>query len=253
VLGVRRYGTGLSLVALHGFTHTGAQFEDLAERIGRAIVAPDLPGHGRSVDAPTHVDAVCDAVATEISRVGAGGDVLGYSQGGRIALLTALRYPTLIGRLVLVSANAGIADADRTTRMAADRRTADRIRAVGVAEFLQEWTATGLTSTTHLPAATRAADLALRFDNSAEGLARAVEGYGQGGQPSCWDRLDEVTIPVLVVTGASDARYTDIGERIAAGIPHARHEVVPGAGHNPMLDAPAAFAAVVSGFFDRPG
>ena len=253
MLGVRRYGTGTLLVALHGFTHTGAQFEGLAERIGRTIVAPDLPGHGMSVDAPTDVDAVCDAVATEISLVGIGADALGYSQGGRVALLTALRFPSLIGRLVLVSANAGIEDAERTTRIAADRRTADRIRAVGVVAFLEEWTTTGLTSTAHLPDATRGADLALRLDNTAEGLARALEGYGQGGQPSCWHRLGDVTIPVLVVTGALDARYTDIGERIADRIPHARHEVIPGAGHNPMLDAPAAFAAVVSGFLDRPG
>ena len=52
----------------------------------------------------------------------------GYSMGGRLALHVALAAPERIGRLVLVSATAGIEDeADRARRRAADERLAAEI------------------------------------------------------------------------------------------------------------------------------
>jgi 2-succinyl-6-hydroxy-2,4-cyclohexadiene-1-carboxylate synthase len=252
MLGVRRFGTGPALVALHGFTYTGAQFADLAGRIGRTIVAPDLPGHGRSGHHPTDIDAVCEAVAGEIERFGVPVDLLGYSQGGRVALLTALRFPSFVDRLVLVSANPGISADERAERAAADVRTAERIRSSGIDRFLDEWTTTGITSTAHLPGPVRTEDLTVRRDNTAEGLALAIEGYGQGSQPSAWERLGELSGDVLVVTGSDDERYADIGRRVAEAIDRAEHRAIPGARHNPMLDTPEAFAAAVSEFLDRP-
>ena len=50
--------------------------------------------------------------------------LIGYSQGGRMALLATLEHQELVERLVLVSAAPGIADDEaRAERRAADRRS----------------------------------------------------------------------------------------------------------------------------------
>ncbi|RCH66744.1 alpha/beta hydrolase [Streptomyces sp. SDr-06] len=52
-------------------------------------------------------------------------------------------------------------------------------------------------------------------------------------------RLSTVTCPVLVIWGADDAVVTpDFGRAYAAAFPHARFEVVPGAGHLPTRENP---------------
>ena len=249
MLAVHGYGSGERLVALHGFTYTGGQFAALAERIGRAIEAPDLPGHGRSADVPTDFASTIGAIARVL---GSPVPLLGYSQGARLAIAVALDRPDLVRGLVLISGTPGIRDADaRRARATSDAALAASIRGIGVEAFLRDWTSRGITDTTHLPLDEREADLRVRSRASANGLAAALEGFGQGTQPSQWDRLGQLTVPTLIVTGGDDATYTAIGEEMGAALPDAERCVIPDAGHNPMLDALDATAAAVSGFLLR--
>lgn len=249
MLAVHGYGSGERLVALHGFTYTGGQFAALAERIGRAIEAPDLPGHGRSAEVPTDFAFTIGAIARVI---GSPAPLLGYSQGARLALAVALDRPDLVRGLVLISGTPGIRDAEaRRTRVAIDAALAASIREMGIDAFLHAWTSRGITDTTHLPVDERDADLRVRSHASAHGLAAALEGFGQGMQPSLWDRLGQVTVPTLIVTGEEDTTYTAIGDEMRVTLPDAERCVIPDAGHNPMLDALDATAAAVSGFLLR--
>ena len=70
---------------------------------------------------------------------------------------------------------------------------------------------------------------------------------GTGAMEPVWDRLGELTMPATVVVGERDAKFREIGERLAAALPDAELVVVPGAGHAVHLEAPEAVAAV-----DRP-
>jgi 2-succinyl-6-hydroxy-2,4-cyclohexadiene-1-carboxylate synthase len=245
---------GRPVVALHGFTHTGAQFRGFASQIGREVLAPDLPGHGSSAADPTDLPSVLDAIARVVGHVSRPVPLIGYSQGARIALLVALEDPDAIERLVLISGSAGIADPTaRRDRLDADRRLADDIRSVGLATFIDRWTSEGITSTLSVDPVVRAEDIASRMQNTAEGLASALEGYGQGSQPSVWGRLGGFERPVLVITGAEDAKYTSVGDDLATSLPHAEHVAIVRAGHNPLLDQPDATAAALSAFLDRNG
>src|SRR5690606_10157396 len=92
-----------------------------------------------------------------------------------------------------------------------------------------------------------------RFDDerrtgSAHGLASSLRLAGTGTQGPLWDRLGELRLPTLVLTGERDAKFTQLGERMAAAMPDARHVVVPGAGHSVHLEAPEAAAEVVLAF-----
>jgi pimeloyl-ACP methyl ester carboxylesterase len=73
----------------------------------RPVIVFDQQGHGRTADAPRAMsyeqfgdDAAALLEALEIERV----DVMGYSQGGGVALQLALRHPRRVSKLVTLSA-----------------------------------------------------------------------------------------------------------------------------------------------------
>lgn len=253
MLAVRRFGEGRPVIALHGFTLTGRQFADLPDLIDRAIIAPDLPGHGDSATAATDFNDVLDAIASLVGDH-PGVPVIGYSQGARLALSVATLTNAPIGALVVVSGTAGIAeDGDRRSRAAEDASLAHDLVSEGLDAFLDDWLEHGVTSTTHRDEGHRTSDRALREENTAVGLAAALRGYGQGSQPPLWDRLPDLRTPTLVITGESDPKYSQIGGLLAAAIPMASHASIRGAGHNPLADQPVATGAALSAFLDRLG
>jgi 2-succinyl-6-hydroxy-2,4-cyclohexadiene-1-carboxylate synthase len=252
VVTVRRFGNGPPLIALHGFTFTGEQFASAAHQLRRTVFAPDLPGHGRSVAVSTQLDDVVDAIETTVASFPEPVPLLGYSQGGRLALLAALRQSEGISALVLISANAGIEDTnERASRAESDARMAGKLSGMTIDEFLDTWTAAGITSTSHLSAEDRAADRAIRQENSPIGLANALIGYGQGAQPSLWTRLAELAMPVLVMSGSRDEKYSVIADEMTSRIPDVERVTVADAGHNPLLDAPTEAYTTISDFLDR--
>ena len=252
MIGVRRFGSGPPLIALHGFTLTGEQFASLDALLDHTIVAPDLPGHGGSADASTELASVIDIVASIIASVGHPVPVIGYSQGARVALMTAMEQPDRISALILVSANAGIEDAsERAARAGSDAEMASRLATMTIDQFLDTWTSIGITSTEHLSPEDRDADRAVRQQNSPHGLARAIVGYGQGAQPSLWHRLSELPMPVLIMSGDRDDKYSHIADAMATRIPHVERVTIAGAGHNPLADQPAQAYGAISDFLDR--
>jgi pimeloyl-ACP methyl ester carboxylesterase len=75
---------------------------------GRQVIAVDLQGHGRTadIDRPISVELMAGDIAALIGHLGLERpDVMGYSLGGGVALVTALRQPEVVGRLVVVSVN----------------------------------------------------------------------------------------------------------------------------------------------------
>ena len=249
MIAIRRFGSGDPIVALHGFTLTGAQFSSLdLDRI--QIVAPDLPGHGDTEAAGTDPDEVLRDIAAVIRCEAPHTPVLGYSQGARLALSMTAQGLVHPSALIVISGTPGILDdADRAQRAAKDRETAGTITKHGIETFIDSWVDGGLTSTSHLDPEVRTRDRQIRLTNTAEGLASALQGYGQGAMTPVWHLLDRIQMPTLVVTGADDARYTAIGVQMAEAIgPNAEFIAVNAAGHNPLMDQPTATAAIVAGF-----
>jgi 2-succinyl-6-hydroxy-2,4-cyclohexadiene-1-carboxylate synthase len=240
------WGVASTLLLLHGFTQTRQSWRrTIAALDGRytRTVAPDLPGHGQLTERrPVSLAATLAYLAALVD----GPHVLaGYSMGGRIALHAALARPRLVERLVLAGAGPGLAEeTERAERRAADEALADRIEAIGVEAFAEEWAALPLWE--GQPERVRAAAHADRLRNSPGGLAAALRGLGTGALPSLWDRLGELPMPVTLVAGERDAKFRAIAERMAERLPHADLVVVPGAGHAPQLERPELMAAALA-------
>lgn len=238
------------LVALHGFTLTGAMFHELANHLGRSVIAPDLPGHGDSANRPSTIDAAVAGVATIMSALTGPTSLIGYSMGGRVALRVALEHPDPVERLMLLSTAAGIDDeTDRIRRIEADKTLADAIERDGVDVFLDEWLArpmfAGLANRGEV---WQAADRERRAANTAPGLAASLRGMGAGASPSLTERLSELSLPVLVVAGNLDDRYVHEAQSIVTRIRGAELALVPGSGHSVVGEAPETLAAVLQQF-----
>jgi 2-succinyl-6-hydroxy-2,4-cyclohexadiene-1-carboxylate synthase len=244
-------GPGGRLVLAHGFTQSGRVWGTLPDLLvdGRQLVLVDLPGHGAS-DA-IRVDVAEGALL--VGDVGGQADYLGYSMGARYCLQLALRRPDLIRRLVLISGTAGIDGVDaRAERRRVDEQLADRLDPADgspavdtVATFVDRWVANPLFGA--VPDDVNGLDERKR--NTASGLASSLRLAGTGTQLPVWDRLGELDIPVLVVTGCRDAKFTGLGHRLVDAIgPGARIEVVDGADHAPHLQQPGRVAAAVRHF-----
>ena len=231
-------GDGAETVLVHGFTQTSASWTpilDLVGPVGRRT-AVDLPGHGWSGALRADLWRTGDLLAD----VAGGGKAtfVGYSLGGRCCLHLALAHPASVERLVLVGATGGIEDADeRAQREARDRALADRIEQIGVEAFLDEWLAQPLFAGLTAEAAGREE----RLVNTPEGLAASLRLCGTGTQEPLWDRLPEVTCPVLLVAGEQDERFLAHAQRMAELLPDAAAVIIPGAGHAVHLEAPMDF------------
>jgi 2-succinyl-6-hydroxy-2,4-cyclohexadiene-1-carboxylate synthase len=234
------------LVLVHGFTQTRSSWSTVASQLshnGFEVVTVDAPGHGEA--AGLRVDL--SAGATLLGNTGERATYVGYSMGGRLALHLAVARPDLVERLVLVSSTAGIDDDDeRAIRRAEDENRATDIERLGVAAFLDEWLAAPLFANLPPGATQRAA----RLQNTAAGLASSLRLAGTGAQESLWPRLRSLTMPVLLVAGALDAKFTAIVEQMAALIPGAAVVVVAGAGHVVHLEQPDKFVRELRGWLD---
>jgi len=155
--------------------------------------------------------------------------------GGRVGLHAALAHPDEVERLVLIGATAGIDNADaRAQRRTDDELLADRIGTIGVEAFIDEWLQNplfaGLTP-----------NQALREDrlhNTADGLASSLRLAGTGTQAPLWDRLIEISCPVLLLVGQHDQKFRAIAERMATALPNAELRAIDDAGHSVHLEQP---------------
>ncbi len=249
-------GAGPPLVLAHGFTQTGQAWGPLSDRLAahHRIGLVDLPGHGRSSELAVDLDGG----ARLLGDAGGHASYLGYSMGARFCLHLALARPDLVERLVLVSGTAGIDDpAERDARRRSDEALADRLAPTdgsppsdSVAEFVTRWLESPLFASLDPDSSA----LEARLANTAAGLAASLRLSGTGTQQPLWDRLGELRMPVLVVTGATDTKFTAIGRRLCALVgPNAVLVEVHAAGHAVHLERPDEVADLVLTFLASTG
>lgn len=221
------------VVLVPGFTQTAASWDGVAPLVDGAI----------AIDVPLRESFTATAAA--IGEVGGRAIYAGYSMGGRLCLRLALDHPELVHGLVLVSTSPGIADAtERAQRVASDETLARDVEHGGVDAFLARWLAQPMFAGVRpdAPGVRERAGLTAAF------VAACLRVLGAGAMEPMWDRLDELAMPIVVVTGTRDAKYGAIAtamiERMRTGVVHLRLE----GGHALPQEQPARLAELVSMF-----
>lgn len=200
-----------------------------AERLAAtcAVVAPDLPGFGRSQRSERALDVrgLADALAAFLVAEGLmDAMVVGHSVGTQVVVDLAVRYPHLVERAVLAAPTF-----DPAAR-AIWRQYACWLRNV-VREPLSF----------NVVLAKEAVEL---------GAVRPLRVLRSALRDHIEDKLHRVEVPTLVVRGELDTiAPQDWTERVAALVPGGRLAVIPKVPHTVPYNAPSQFAELLRGFW----
>jgi 2-succinyl-6-hydroxy-2,4-cyclohexadiene-1-carboxylate synthase len=232
---------------LHGFTQTGACFDELSEELGVRGLAPDLPGHGADPGSQVTLEVATAEVAHLLRSLGRPTPLLGYSQGGRVALHVALAHPELVSLLVIVSASPGLSDPEeRAQRAQIDEERAQALLSDGVERFLDHWSSLPMfEGLLERGEDWLLRDRARRGVHVASGLAAALRGLGLSQQADLQPRLSELQMPALFVAGTNDPAYVEHAFQMASEVPRGVPVFLPRLGHAIVGQSPASLARVI--------
>jgi 3-oxoadipate enol-lactonase len=240
-------GNGPPLFLLHSLLSDRASFDAIVPELSKSyrVIVPELPGFGRSHAVEGGLAEVADRIADAIKDAAGGEDaiVLGNGYGGFVALQMAIRHPKIASRFILADCGAAFSEAGRE----AFRNMAAASKARG------------------LPAIT---DVAMRRlfapafqekhpDLMADRRAAFLRTDPEVFRAACdalatldlRPELGQVKMPVLVLVGEHDeATPPPMSHELAAGLPQAHLEIIPGCAHVPQLQSPTIFLEMVADF-----
>jgi pimeloyl-ACP methyl ester carboxylesterase len=236
-----------AIVLLHGagFDHTtwALQSRWFAHH-GYGVLAPDLPGHGRSSGAP--LPTIADMADWTAALLGAAGaaraKLVGHSMGSLIALETAARHPAKVSALSLIGTAA-------TMTVGPDLLRAAEANDPAAIDMVSIW---GLGFQAEL-GGSLAPGLWMH-----SGAQRVLEKCRPGvlfndlsacnAYQNALVAAAKVTVPTTLVLGERDMMTpARAGKALAAALPNSRMVVLPGAGHMMMVERPDELLVALQG------
>ncbi len=237
-----------AVVFIHGAAHDHTIWVMPARyfaRHGMRVLAPDLPGHGRTEGpALTSVEALADWIDRVLDAAGVeNAAIVGHSMGGLIAMSLAIRHPSRVRSLALLGVSVPMPVTERLLTAAKNNETA-------------------------------ATDMANGWSHSARGrlggnpnpgfwilgggerlIARSDPGVHHADLSACNAfQCDPglIASPTLVIAGDADQMTPIRSVRaVAAAIPNSRIVTLAGCGHAMLFEQPNqvldALIGIVSG------
>jgi pimeloyl-ACP methyl ester carboxylesterase len=194
-----------------------------------------LPGHGESGE-PASIAAFADAVAAALDRSAIDEAVLcGSSMGGAIALELALRNDPRIRGLMLLGSGARL-----------------RVAPAILAEIASDFDA----ATRRIPPAFFAQATPERVDAAiammhAVGAAQTLRDFEACNAFDVVERLPEIAVPLLAVTGDADVMTPPkFAQLLADRVQRGQARILPGTGHLVMIERPSETNDAIRAFVD---
>jgi pimeloyl-ACP methyl ester carboxylesterase len=202
---------------------------------GYAVLALDLPGHGRSGGAPlASIEAMADWIVAllDAAKVKAA-TLIGHSMGSLAALDCAARYPERVGRIALIGTAFPM-------RVSAELLDATRSREPDAHRMINVWSHAALAHYPSNPGPgfwVSGGNLRL-MQRQKPGVLHAdfaaCDAYRAG-----FERAAQVKCPALFLLGTLDAMTpARAGRDLAKAVPHAIVKSLDGCGHNLMGEKP---------------
>lgn len=256
-----------NLLLLHGFAASTFSWREVLAPLGELgrTVAYDRPAFGLTErplpeswqgdwgsQNPYPAAAQVELTTGLLDELGMDKAVLvGNSAGGTVAMLTALAHPERVEALVLIDP-AVYAGGNPIPGLRAIFNT-PQMRHLGplIAQQIQGWGLDFARSAWHDPSKITEDVWAgylkpLQVANWDRALWELTASNAPSGLP---ERLDELTLPVLVITGDDDRIVpTEQSVRLAEELPNAKLVVVPACGHVPHEECPQAVMDAITAF-----
>jgi pimeloyl-ACP methyl ester carboxylesterase len=199
---------------------------------GRQVIAFEQQGYGHTADVdgrPFGFEQSADDTAALLEYLQVGqADLLGFSNGGTIALQVAIRHPKMVRRLVVVSA---------------------LFQRIGAFDWL--WAAMAHAQLENMPKELREAYLQVAphpenlrsFHDKAAQRMRAFEDIPD-------EVIRGIAAPALVVVGDSDVVRPEHAVELVRLLPEASLAVLPGADHMAVMGRTGLLVPMVEEFLD---
>lgn len=229
-------GRGAPVVLIHGVglqsAAWGPQIEALSAQ--NHVIALDMPGHGGSDPLPdgSRLDAFVSWAAEALEALALGPvSLAGHSMGALIAGGVAVDHPALVRRVALLSPVFRRGPSDRAAVEA--RAALIREGEINHAAPLSRWF-----SSAPEERAVRAATQGWLEDVSPTGYATAYSAFATGDATYA-NRMNEISAPLLALTGSEDANSTPaMAQAIANTVQNGRTKIIEGHRHMVNLTAP---------------
>ncbi|MFY0684667.1 MAG: 2-succinyl-6-hydroxy-2,4-cyclohexadiene-1-carboxylate synthase [Balneola sp.] len=239
------------LVLLHGFLGSSLSFN---KNISKLLpfcnpITIDLLGHGNTEGSEMHYRFAPKEQSADIIKLISEQFkyplfLYGYSMGGRLALQIALQRPDLFQGLILESTTFGIeSEQERQARQALDGQRADSILG-NFDQFIDEWKLLPIFNSEKDQDST---DQIQRSQNPLW-MSNSLLGFGTGSMPCLIKGLPNLPMPVQLIAGAQDQKFTNIMSSMQKRIASASLEVFENANHRVHLDQPEKIATVLKKF-----
>jgi pimeloyl-ACP methyl ester carboxylesterase len=229
------------LLLVHGFPLTSKMWRHQVDALASdalRVVAPDLPGFGRTPGAIESVDSAADGLATLLDGIGARRLVLcGFSMGGYIAFAFARRHPARLNGLILIDTKA---DADSEEAKQGRYAMADRARQEGKGVVIEAMLPRLVSDATFNGRADVVQQvLDVEAGATLDGIVGALRAMA--ARPSSLQDLRSIAAPALIIVGQEDV-ITPVAdaETMRDGIAGSSLVVVPDSGHMTPVEQPEA-------------
>jgi 3-oxoadipate enol-lactonase len=243
------------LVLLHAFPlHGGmwsAQVKALADRW--RVIVPDFRGFGGSDvgQGQYAIDFFADDLFAilDAPTLGVAQPIVacGLSMGGYVLLRAVEREPDRFRALILADTRSGADNDEARLKRLGAVRTMKEKGAAGYADVFADG-ALGPATKSNRPEVVQQVKEIVR-GNPVVGMIGAQ--LAMASRTDTTAALPKIKVPTLVVVGADDALTPpDASKQMAAQIPGARLEILPGVGHLPPLEAPDAFNQALKPFLN---
>ncbi|HXL31031.1 MAG TPA: alpha/beta fold hydrolase [Bradyrhizobium sp.] len=240
-------GEGPPLFLLHSLLSDRASFDAIVPELAKSfrVLVPELPGFGRSQAVTGGLAAVAGRMAEAVRDAAAGEQaiVLGNGYGGFVALQMAIRHPDIAAKFILADCGAAFSEAGRE----AFRNMAAASNAKGLAAITD-------VAMRRLFAPQFQADHPELMRDRREAFLRTDPDVFRAACDALAGldlrpELGRVEVPVLVLVGEHDeATPPPMSHELAAGLPHARLEIIAGCAHVPQLQSPEMFLEAIGDF-----
>jgi pimeloyl-ACP methyl ester carboxylesterase len=250
---VKVEGNGPPLVLIHGFGAAIDWWDEVASTLAadHRVIRMDLIGHG-GTEAPASgyeierqaalVKAVLDQLG--VDRV----TVIGHSMGGEVATALAEADPARIERLVLIDSPPGVeATFNLMTRLAFTPVIGELLSRFETDGVIRKSLAQGFAPGFPVPERFVADFKQLTYTAFRSAHDASVAFRTERETPDRLKALDPVP-PLLVIFGSRDALIPAASAKLFAAVPGARIEVIDGAGHSPMVEAPKKTISLITDF-----
>lgn len=248
----------IPVVFLHGFTGSAEDWIFIFDKLPHKFspLAIDLIGHGMT-DSPEDPNYYsCSAIINQLDAIFSFLNIYrlilcGYSMGGRAALSYCLHFPQKIIAAIFESTTAGIEDYSlKKERVISDFILAEKIKNDGVKNFIDEWMTNPLfESLKKIPSYNTIKNK--KYKNNAIGLANSLTGFSAGLMPNYWEKLNQLSFPVLLISGSIDEKYTLLAKKMKTKFLYAEHKLAENSGHNVHLEKPDVFVKFVNDFLNK--